>query len=70
MIKPALVTYTPNKGIRVERGVAGSSDWKKEGGSISRQYLFNKGTASFIDDDNYFSLDGIKAIAEAIYGKI
>jgi hypothetical protein len=67
MTAPALVIYTPEQGISVVRGEIGSSDWELVGESISRQYLFNSGTASFIDQDNYFSLDGIKAIAEAAY---
>ena len=70
MTAPALVIYTPEQGISVLRGEIGSSDWELVGESISRQYLFNKGTASFIDDEKYLSLDGIKAIAEAEYSKL
>lgn len=70
MTAPALVTYSPEEGISVQRGAIGSSEWRKIGASISRQYLFNKGTASFIDNDKYLSLDGVKAIAEDAYGKL
>ena len=70
MTAPALVIYTPEQGISVHRGEVGSSDWERTGESISRQYLFNSGTASFIDDDNYFSLEGIKAIAEDVYNRM
>lgn len=70
MASPALVTYAPDQGITVQRGAIGSREWRKNGSTISRQYLFNKGTASFIDDEKYLSLDGIKAIAEEEYSKL
>ena len=70
MKSTAVVSFNPDDGISVVLGENGSDDWQKVGDSISREYLFNSGTASFIDSDDYLSLDGVTEIAEAVYSEL
>jgi hypothetical protein len=66
----ALVTYSAADGVDVSIGTAGPDQWQKDGDSIIRAYQFNSGTASFIDGDEYLSLDGVTVLAERAYAEL
>ena len=70
MKSPALVTYTADGGVEVSIGTVGPSEWQRDGDSIVREYQFNTGTASFIDGDEYLSLDGVTVLAEQAYAEL